>query len=76
MPEYDPPEYTSVAITTDTKWADKEIEKYCYTIFFFSWNSEISWSSFNSVTFTTLLDKGLLIFSYWSETFHVQISVI
>lgn len=35
MPEYDPPEYTSVAITTDSKWADKEIKKYCYTFFFF-----------------------------------------
>ena len=34
MPEYDPPEYTSVAITADSKWADKEIKKYCYTIFF------------------------------------------
>lgn len=33
MSEYDPPEYTSVAITTDSKWADKEITKYRYTIF-------------------------------------------
>ena len=64
MPEYDPPEYTSVVITTDSKWADKEIKKYCYTFFFFFsvetfigscdvrnlLISNIYWSSFNSVT--------------------------
>ena len=35
LPEYDPPEYTSAAITKDSKWADREIIKYCYMIFFF-----------------------------------------